>query len=151
MNKQSRSTLFLIEQLIVVAVFAICSAACVRILTYAFFTARESKDVRDAILVAECAAESYKAVSGDIGKVARILGGSSGVIESDDAAIVYYDKQWQVCAVDEADYCLRLINGTSAPSSPSLFFSDILVEKLTGEELVAFTVATRNIEYGYGT
>ena len=152
MGRHSRSTLFLIEQLIVVAVFAICSAACARILTYAFFTAKESKDVSNAILVAESAAESYKAVSGDIGKVAQMLGGSSGVIEGDATATVYYDKQWQVCAVDEADYCLRLMNGKPGSLSSSLFFSEILVEKLTGEELVAFTVAARRTGYGgYGT
>jgi len=144
MNKRSRSTLFLIEQLIVVAVFAICSAACVRILTYAFFTARGSKDVSSALLVAESAAETYKAFTGDISKVAETLGGDYDMTESGASAIVYYDKQWQVCVVYEADYILRMINGKQETAFQSPLLVEITVEKITGEQLLAFTAAARD-------
>ena len=141
MNQRSRSTLFLIEQLIVVAVFAICAAACVKILASAFLTARESKDVSGAVLIAQSAVESYKSVAGDIGKVAQLLGGTSENVGNGIALTVYYDKQWQVCGKDDANYIMRLTNSQPEASTPHLLSGELLVEKLTGEELVAFPVA----------
>ena len=142
MNQRSRSTLFLIEQLIVVAVFAICSAACVRILTSAYTTARDSRDISNAVLIAESAAESYKAFSGDIGKVAEILGGVNGKVDSTGAAIVYYDKHWRVCGTDDAFYAFHLFKGQpDAQPSPFLMSGEILVERLSGEQLVTFKIA----------
>jgi len=44
MVRRSRSTLFLMEQLIVIAVFAICAAACVKILTTSYFMAKQTRD-----------------------------------------------------------------------------------------------------------
>jgi type II secretory pathway pseudopilin PulG len=144
MNQRSRSTLFLIEQLIVVAVFAICSAACVRILTSAYLTVRESKDVMNAVSVAQSGAESYKAFAGDVGKVAELLGGVTNKTDSISEATIYYDRQWQVCGKDSAFYVFHLMNGDPEALSASPVIGDILVEKLTGESLVAFKVAAGN-------
>jgi len=144
MNKRSRSTLFLIEQLIVIAVFAICSAACARILTSAYLTAKESKDLSNAILIAENAAESYKAVAGDIGKVVELLGGTADKSGNGVTAIIYYNKHWQVCEKEEADYSLHLINKGPETRSPTLLSGEIRVEKLTGQELTTFSIAARS-------
>jgi len=143
-DSRSKSTLFLIEQLIVVAVFAICSAACVRIMTFAFFTAQDSRDVKNAILVAELGCESYKAVSGDIGKVAEILGGKRDSVDGADAVVVYYDRQWQVCAEDNANYALRLVNKKPSLASSYLIIGELSVEKSTGEGLIAFELAVND-------
>ena len=139
MNTRSRSTLFLIEQLIVVAVFSLCAAACIRILTDAYFTANNNRDIGNALLVAESGAESYKATAGDIGKVAAMMGGISGNVDGSPAVVVYYDKQWQICGEDLASYRLCLISEPSA----SLHTGEISVEKITGEELIAFTVVAQ--------
>jgi hypothetical protein len=147
MNQRSRSTLFLIEQLIVVAVFAICSAACIRILTSAYLTARESKDVTNAISIAESGAESFKAAAGDIGKVAEILGGVTDKANGVNEAIVYYDKQWQDCGKDDAFYIFRLIIERPETQPMLLITGEIVVEKLTGESLIAFKVATGNRQF----
>ncbi|MCL2151522.1 MAG: hypothetical protein FWH57_00955 [Oscillospiraceae bacterium] len=142
MNQRSRSTLFLIEQLIVVAVFAICGAACVSILTSAYLTARDSKDIVNAISVAESGAESYKATGGDMIKAVEMLGG--GAISNSDGAyeaIIYYDRQWHICAIDEAFYAFRIIRNGPENRPTSLITDKILVEKLTGETLITFNVA----------
>ena len=102
MNTRSRATLFLIEQLIVIAVFAICAAACVKILTSAYFTANESRDTSNAILIAENGAEVFKAVSGDLGRTAEILGGVPANVDGSDAAVVYYDNHWRNCGEENA-------------------------------------------------
>jgi len=141
MNQRSRSTLFLIEQLIVVAVFAICSAACVRILASSYLTARESKDVTNAILVAESGAESFKAFVGDMGKTAETLGGAASETGGVGEAVVYYDRQWKACGADGASYVFRLVGLEPEARAPSLLQGVINVERITGESLVSFTVA----------
>jgi len=141
MNARSKSTLFLIEQLIVVAVFAICAAACTRILTASYFMATETRDLSNAIHVAESGAESFKAVGGDIGKAAYIMGGTAvgdGVAE---AAVVYYDKHWQVSAEADAQYSLSLKARAPEPASPSLVPGELSVDDLAGERLIGFEVA----------
>jgi len=141
MNSRSKSTLFLIEQLIVVAVFAICAAACTRILAASYFMATETRDLSNAIHAAESGAESFKAVGGDIGKTARILGGAASDDGGAAVAVVYYDRHWQVSAEADAYYCLSLRARAPEPASPLLAPGELTVEKLTGERLIGFEVA----------
>jgi len=150
MSPRSKSTLFLIEQLIVVAVFAICAAACVRIFTAAFFTASEARDTSNAIHIAESGAESFKATGGDIDKVAGVLGGIAHVEGDDAVSVVYYDRDWQVTDYDEAQYCLTLSVLKQQPATPLLISGELSVETLSGERLIAFPLAsvTRSQEHG---
>jgi len=143
MSMRSRSTLFLIEQLIVIAVFAICAATCARILTTAYFNARDSKDLSNAILAAENGAEVFKATGGVPGRVAQMLGGVTAMVDGAPAAIIYYDKQWTVCGEDDAFYRLLLVVGGPESGLPQLLSGDLTVEKLTGEEILAFPVMVR--------
>jgi len=140
MRQRSKSTLFLIEQLIVIAVFALCATACVRIQSTAYFYQRDSKDVSSALLVAQSGAETVKAVSGNPAIVAEILGGvTEGA--SGTTVVVYYDAKWQVCGSSDASFVLR-ISGGREPASAPLSSGELSVEKINGAELVAFTVVT---------
>jgi len=148
MNNRSRSTLFLIEQLIVIAVFALCAAACVRILTAAYFSARESRDLSNALHTAESGAESFKATGGDVRKVSEILGGvtrSNFPEYGASSVIVYFNSDWVVCDEGSANYKLLLVTGQDPPPDTSLITGSLSVEKLTGEEIIAFTVAARRL------
>ena len=141
MNNRSRSTLFLIEQLIVIAVFAICAVACVSILATAYFYAGDSNAAGHALIAAESGAEIFKATGGDFGAVADMLG---GVADSSGSVVVYYDKSWQVCGIADARYFLNFM-GVAPDASPgsNLITGKLVVAKITGEELIAFPVATR--------
>jgi len=139
-HSHSRSTLFLIEQLIVIAVFALCAAACVKILTSAYFMAGDSRDASNAGIVAESCAESFKAAGGDMAKVAGLLGGSAYQADGAPAVTVYYDKQWKVCGEDLAYYSLRMIKANPDGQSALLTTGDLSVEKMTGEVILAFSV-----------
>ena len=141
MNRNSRSTLFLMEQLIVTAVFAICAAACVRILVASYFMATETRDMSNAITAAETGAECFKAVSGDIGKVAQIFGGNP--ISADGSVVVYYDKEWLECSEEHAAYRLRLVREDPAVGSAMLISGEITVERLDGEVILIIPVAAR--------
>jgi len=144
MNNRSRSTLFLIEQLIVIAVFAICAVACVSILATAFFYAGDSNAAGNALIAAESGAEIFKATGGDFGAVADMLGGAAEGSGSSGSVVVYYDKAWQVCGIADARYFLHFI-GVVPNDSPgsNLVRGELIVAKITGEELVAFPVAAR--------
>ena len=108
--KRSRSSLFLMEQLIVITVFAVCAAACVKILTSSYFMAHDTRDIGNAILVSESAAECFKAVLGDYAKTAETLGGSLGNVDGKAAVIVYYNSKWLVCGKDDAAYVLNIVS-----------------------------------------
>ena len=142
-NRRSRSALFLMEQLIVVAVFALCAEACVRILTASYFMATETRDLSNALRTAESAAECYKAVSGDIGKLAEVLGGSEGY-DGTGAAIIYYDNDWLVCDANDAMFMLRVVGGLPNAGLPTLLSGDLTIEKVTeepSETIVALKLA----------
>ena len=141
LENRSRSTLFLMEQLIVIAVFSFCAAVCVKTFVFSYLTVVDSKDKTGALLVAESCAESYKAVDGDLGKIALILGGT--VSDEADTIVVYYDKKWQVCEESEAAYVLNLTNREAAENTAPPPSGDILVSTALGEEVVSFAVAAR--------
>jgi len=141
MNNRSKSTLFLIEQLIVIAIFALCAAACARILAAAYLSARDARDLSNALRRAENCAESFKATGGDYVQISDIFGGAIGVIDGAQAVFVYYDNDWTVCAEDGASYRLILKAGGPAGLDAHLREGGISVERLPGDELFAITVA----------
>ena len=153
MNSRSKSTLFLIEQLIVVAVFAISAAACITILASAYFTSVEMRDLRKAILVAENVAETFKATNGSTFSVAIVLGGEDKIVTKsngeDLVTTVYYDCDWQVTYISNATYKLELTQTIATPNKPHTVVSGgLVVSKLTGEEIIAFPIAARELRGG---
>ena len=124
---RSKSTLFLIEQLIVVAVFAICAVACIRIISTAYLHSRDSRDVGFAIIAAENLAENFKAAPDNFDR-AQIS--------------IYYDKNWQIVTHSDSSYVafFDIINITEYPTH-RLIEANINVKRNTGDELVSFNVA----------
>jgi len=142
MTQRSKSTLFLIEQLIVIAVFAICAVACISILTAAYFNARDTKSTSNAILRAESAAEVFKATGGDVSTVRFILEGTHGIKSGYPSVAVYYDNIWQISDEDNASYVLHIAYYPTAGSN-ALVMAELTVERIDGDELVAFPLAAR--------
>lgn len=143
MNNRSRSTLFLMEQLLAILVFAICAAACVKIFVGSYIIASESKDMNKALLIAESAAECYKAAAGDVGEAAAILDGNVSAAAKGYVITVYYNKQWQECEEDQAAYVMRLTSPNAPENAVAPVVGDISVEKITGEVIIAITAAAR--------
>jgi len=145
MTQRSKSTLFLIEQLIVIAVFAICAVACISILTAAYFNASDSKATSQAIIRAEATAEAFKAVGGDGPAVLDIMGSTQnrGMKSGYPAFIIYYDHAWQVSNEENAEFALFLAFYPETDQNSGIVRADLTVEKITGEELVAFPLAAR--------
>lgn len=139
----SKSTLFLMEQLIVILIFSVCAAVCVKIFVVSYIMVSDASDANTALRMAQNGAECYKAVAGNAESAAAILEGNVTA----DGVCVYYDKQWRNCGESEAAYVLKLeeelnIKIEETQEVPeSLIFGNITVEKISGEELVSLTVA----------
>lgn len=134
-----KSALFMMEQLIVILIFAVCAAVCVEIFAASFIMSGESRDINNALIISECGAESYKAASGSFEKIALVLGGHI----SESGVSVYYDENRQVCVESRAAYIMNIVY-KSPPDTPAvLAFSNISVVTIDGEQIIAFTVAAR--------
>ena len=124
------------EQIIVILVFAVCAAVCVRLFFASYTMTNESSDINNALLAAKNGAECYKAAGGDADKVAELLAG----VSDGTSVAVYYDNNWQACQADSAAYVMSFSND---PDEPLINLSDISVAKITGEEIIDLTVAAR--------
>ena len=84
MNRHnSKSGLFLMEMIIVILFFSICSAICVNVFAAARITADHSNDLNNAAVRAASAAETFKSAHGDIKTTADLLSSESdGDIET---------------------------------------------------------------------
>ena len=137
----------MIEQLIVIAVFAICAVTCISILASSFFMAHDSSDTSRALIEAQSSAEFFKATGGDFGAVADMAGGSVSVDESQRVLVsVFYDRQWQVVSFAQADGFVLHITSEVAFSEVSAFglvMGELSVSRVVGDSLVSFPLVAR--------
>lgn len=153
-GKRSRASLFLMEQIIVIAVFALCAAVCVYIIAASHTMSVNAVDTRYALLMAENTAEAHKAFGGDVNEVAALLGGTAlgnrvfvwfcedwTPVEQANAAFVLAMTQHTV----EEDLSQAVINGNSAVLFNRIYRADIAVRRLRDDNvLVSFSTAARN-------
>lgn len=135
----SKSTLFLIEQLAAILVFAVCASVCASFFAASFHRTSDSKATRQALQIAESMAECYKATGGNAEKAAAAL--NCSYTAEHNEITVYYDNAWRNCRKDEASYVLRL--AARDTTFPALQFGALSVEKISGEALIAFMIAAR--------
>ncbi|MCL2386598.1 MAG: hypothetical protein FWC89_03510 [Defluviitaleaceae bacterium] len=132
MKGRSRSTLFLMEQLVVIAVFAICAAVCVKILFVAHAMMVDAVDTRHALIIAENSAEAFKAFSGDLDMVLEMVGDAEAYFSVDNGLVVYFPY-----------FVLRL---ETRDAESSVVFADIRVSRAIDDvELITLTTATRQV------
>ena len=142
MRGRSRSTLFLMEQLVVILVLAVCASACVSIFVDSYFIARDARDLKTAVLTAENGAECYKAAGGDIQKTAVFL--SAGGAEP-NGLTVFYNSEWSLCGADDAMYSMVISRGSD---TADVISAGLTVSRIAGDkpgELVSLALAAREV------
>ena len=72
---KNRASLVLMEQLVMVLVFALAAALCLGVFVRADEISRETVRRDEAVLLAQNAAEAVKSCAGDMEKTAGLLGG----------------------------------------------------------------------------
>jgi len=130
------------EQVIVILIFAFCAAVCVRIFAGSYLMTAESRELTGALLAAENAAESYKAFSGNLEKVAEILNGET-FDDGNTSVVAYYNKNWQSCIREEAVYNLKITRRSGETGLTDFAGCDIIVSAETGGEIFSLPAAAR--------
>lgn len=135
---RDKTPLVLMEQLIMLLVFALAAALCLRAFIWAD-TASERGSVRDqAVLTAERAAETLKACGGDYAAAAADFGGHL----DGTSWRVDYDAQWNIVS-DGAVYHLwatPVEDGLEYMGSAALSVTDA-----NGEELSSLQLAWQEV------
>jgi competence protein ComGC len=104
-GQASKSSLFLMEMVIALLFFSICSAICIRVFAAASQDTVCSRNLSSASSLCQSAAEVYKACRGNIEKTAEILDGGYKVGQ----AKVYYDSDWNITQEqDNAEFVLLI-------------------------------------------
>ena len=136
MNARSRSTLFLMELLAAVTIFAVCAAVCAKLFIASFLMANDTRDMNNALLAAKNGAEIFKVYADPAKTAAALSGADTG--EYGPRGVVYYDKKWLVCGEADAVYALRL-RALSARTC------ELSVEKINEAEIISFTIAANRV------
>lgn len=130
----SRSTLVLMEQVIMVLVFALAAALCVQVFVYASLQSKGNDERDRAVELAQSTAETIKHA-----------GGLAGAREMD----TYYDENW-MADNDTTGYAYRLDIHTLGGAVDGLGQAAVRVLKNTDEPddevLVELTVAWQEVD-----
>ena len=139
MRSRSNSSLFLIELIIALLFFSVCSAICVNVFAKSALLAKNARASENAVLLAENAAAAYKSAGGDPAGTAAILGGTC---DSGTVAVLYGED----CSLSSGDAAYTLTI-TPADSSPHYACADITVSG-GGAELFSMSVGAMGGEGG---
>ena len=104
MKEKSKTSLFLMELVLMILFFAVSAAVCMRVFSSAQLKSNHSDDLSNASLKAQSAAECWKLSQGEAELVAEVLGGE----KTESGAAVYFDKEWNSCGEAGAKYILEL-------------------------------------------
>ena len=87
---RNRAALMLMEQLLMVLVFALAAAWCLQVYAQADRISEEIGGRDRAVILAQNAAETIKSCKGDMEDAARIL----GAVKEQESWTVCYDEEW---------------------------------------------------------
>ena len=132
---RSKTPLALIEQVIMVLVFAVASAICLRAFVSADHLSKTIGARDQAVLRAECAAEALKHTGGDLNAAAAQLGGTV----SGDVWTIGYDADWQIA--DAPDLAYVLTASPAASNQAGLGFAQVVVCDADQTPLFSLTAA----------
>ena len=102
---KNKAPLPLMEQLIMILVFALAAALCLQGFSLASRMSRSQEAQNHAVLKAQNAAETLKHVSGDYERASEMLGGHT------DGKVLQipYDSSWQILTdSSQAEYVLKI-------------------------------------------
>lgn len=133
MEQKSKSTLALMEQAIMILVFAFTAAFCVQAFVKAELLSR-NLEMRDrAAAMCQTVAETAKALHGDMEEVAGILGGTA----TKDGLVLFLDGDWEIVAKENAAFFLHL---NYKEVNSFLATGEVTVSSGDGEEIFSLPV-----------
>lgn len=137
---KSHAPLALMEQLVMVLVFALAAALCVQTFALSSHISRTGAARDRAVIEAQNAAELCKAEGFDAARLESQLSGRTeqGVVYT------YYDENWETIGyLAEYAYCLQVQN---VPAQPGLGKAEVRVSAVDGEVLSELSVAWQEVD-----
>lgn len=125
-RQHSRSAVFLIEILLALLIFALCSSVCAGLLVRAYRLSKESGSLNQAVIAAQSGAEAFKNRPG-VHDLALSLEG----VAEDGVCYVYYDEGWLPTTAPEAAYIMRI----APEQQDDLQVAEILVSDRQAREI----------------
>ena len=132
---RNKSTLVLIEHMIMLLVFALAAAVCLRLFALAGKMSRTNEATDRAVLVAQNAAEQIK--RDGIHRFAEQTGAKA---ESGTAWSLFYDENWELVPEESGKFILNI---AEAEETEYLFRAEIVVCTDGEEELFRLPVAAQ--------
>lgn len=90
MKTRSKTALFLMELILIIAFFAVSTSVCMRIFVYAKTTSDYARNLSSAVSRAQSAAECFKGTGADVQKTKEILGG----LDFKNGLCIFYDESF---------------------------------------------------------
>lgn len=136
---RSKAPLALMEQTVMVLVFALAAALCLRAFVWSDARSRQNEARDQAFLHAQSAAETLKASGGDFDRAAALLGG-----DWDGSVWTFsYDQDWQT-VLDGCAYLLQVRPEDSGLSN--LGRARVEVSSSGGQSLFQLSVCWQEVD-----
>ena len=136
---KNKAPLALMEQLIMLMVFAIAAALCLQIFALSGRISCNLETRDNAIMAVQNAAESIKISNGNLTEHTALVGGTC----TEDTWNIYYDADWEVTSPDRAVYNVsaHVLDDTSE----YLGTADVSASEINGSTLFEITVAWQEV------
>lgn len=138
---KSKAPLALMEQIVMVLVFALAAALCLQMFVFSSQVMDRCEAKDRAVLAVQNAAEVWKMNSGDAEKCAQLLGGESDA----DGWQIGYDADWNQTDDPDAVYWVRAI--PVATDDILVGCADISAQTADGDCLFQVSVAWQEVSY----
>ena len=105
---RSKAPLAMMEQIVMLAVFALAAALCLQAFVKSDRMSKDSEARDRAMTLCQSAAEAVRHSGGDLEKAAELLGVSYGVYGQEEPDLsVHYNEDWTLSDTREYAYVLR--------------------------------------------
>ncbi len=105
---RSKAPLAMMEQMVMILVFALAAALCLQAFVTSDRMSRESEARDRAAVLCQNAAEAIRHSGGDLAAAAEQLGLAYGAYAQEEPAFsAHYNEDWTLSATREYAYCLR--------------------------------------------
>lgn len=115
-QRNHRSSLFLLELILVIFFFSLASVVCIQLFVKAHLTEQETKALNHAIPLAESAAEAFHSVSGNLERLAELFP-EGHLNEAGSSFRIFYDADWHPVKSGEYVYTLAVVSAMDEGSA----------------------------------
>lgn len=120
MNNNSKTSLFLMELIIVILFFSISAVVCVQLFVNAYSTNESTKMTAQGTVIVQNMAEQFLGCDGDLDAVRGLYGAGSSLRGGDSEAMVSvgFDEAWNEVSADASPVYIASISVADETGTP---------------------------------